>query len=460
MQTSTPPMAGSFSANFTSRSSLIPSISAESSSDEFAALLSSVSRVGEVFVENQINECFEKKWLATWTRANGHVDFPTLDLSRMTGQNVVLGDSLEVSRGGLVMNPIPSNHLNKAFSSPVVEVTVNSVPSLQNCDFNSDCLIGYSTPTHSISALSVSPLSTGQNVNLQGANFDSETIVYINSEAVFTSFIDSSNLQFTVQQIQDNNFVQLWSPALGFSEKFMSEGSAIADSLSRNDASFGGFTVITVSGSGFDQGTTVKFDSVLTSIDSFSYSEIVFSTPKTENSFEADVQKTVIVENSRGDILGNFLVTLKSDITPTVDSISSQNSAISGSEISVYGSGLDSINSVFVGSESCEILNSTVSELLIKTPVMTSGDYSLQLLSENGAAFMSSQISINYNLSVISISPENPVVSALGGGLLTISGSGFEIGKTEVLVNGKSSEIAEIRIMKSYLKLHPVETAL
>lgn len=437
-------MAGSFSANFESRNSIISSINAESSSDEFSAHLSQVSKVGEVQVETTTDECFEKKWLVSWARANGQLDFPVLEFSRMTGQNVVSGDSYEVSKGGLLMSPIPSNFLNKAFDTPVVEVTVNSVPSMQNCDIATDCLVSYSAPVHEISSMGSTSLSTGQTVSVQGTKFGTKSVIFVNDKPVSTSFIDQNNLEFTVEEIKDNNMIQVWSPNNGFSVPVAAIGSAIADALSRNTASFGGATEIIVSGSGFDEMTVVKFDSVLAEISMISYSELKFSVPKTENLMTSDLDKTVIVENSRGDVIGNFVVTLTGNITPVISTVSTDFSFISGSEITIFGSNLQNVNSFFIGSENSEILNSTDSEIFIKTPPMTSGSYSISAYSEDGAAFLASDLTMSYSLSVSSISPTNSVLSALGGGQLTISGSGFEDDKTEVLVDGKESKIISV----------------
>ena len=433
----TPPLEGSFSLDYASRNTQLFDIPANVTQSELEAIMIQIDGVGEVDVSVKTDLCYERKWHVKFRRSGGHVNYPTFDVSGLIGQNPVSGDNVPYSNGGLTVEPIPSSWCKKASKTPVVEVTVNQVPSV--C---SDCSFSFTSVSHSVSSAS-SELVTGNVVSVMGAGFSANSEIYVDGKSVETTYASENELEFTVSQVSDSNEIKvLDESAGGFSNSIIVNGLAVSDSVSRTTASFGGSTTITISGSGFTELTIASLSGVSCSIESFHYSEIVVSTAAAVD-MNAPTGN-LIVSNSRNEVIGNFEITFDSDITPVVDSQSVPVSAISGSEVTFYGSSLQGIQRATVGGETAEIVSVNTTEVTIQSPSMNTGVYSVILHGIEGAAFSENSLELSYDLYVTSMSPSNPEISALGGTKVTITGAGFEEGNTKVEVNGKCSEIVSV----------------
>ncbi|XP_066271168.1 fibrocystin-L-like [Branchiostoma lanceolatum] len=206
---------------------------------------------------------------------------------------------------------------------------------------------------------------------------------------------------------------------------------ALIDNVSPSSGSLAGGTVLTITGNGFGDDTTVTMgDGSECTIDG----EIMrtsFScvTPAATQDGDHTVQITV---SSNGVTYPAQDYTFAADSTPVVDSISPPN-ANAGDTLTITGTGFDGVSgrrrrsasgdvSVTVGDSPCPLSFSSATQLNCVLGDNVAGSYAVNVWVA-GMGLASSSASFIYRLSLDSVQPTS---GSFGGGIpLTLGGSGF-----------------------------------
>lgn len=223
--------------------------------------------------------------------------------------------------------------------------------------------------------------------------------------------------------------------------------------MSPESGSVEGGQVVTISGGGFIAGeTTVMIGTYDCPVISVDYSTITCTLPRAgREGFKnakvtvtaSDGQKADAVCSSTSSSLCSYQY--KSDQTPTVTGVSPD--TISGSTtLTVSGTnfGTDtSAISVTIGGEVCSVSAATDTSLTCTVPSAPVGDQSVNVnVASLGKA--STTVVVTSSPILTSISPSSG--STEGKTVVVVSGNGFVVNKTEVIIDGNQCEIVAVML--------------
>jgi hypothetical protein len=225
----------------------------------------------------------------------------------------------------------------------------------------------------------------------------------------------------------------------GPSFTYVAPAKPVVSSISPAEGTIRGSTAITIRGSGFVKGATVKIGGKAGSVTVRSETEITASTAS--GSAGSD---EVVVTDERGTSSGGPSFTYFTPPKPAVSSISpSEGSTVGGTVLTIKGSGFVAGSTVKIGGKALSVTVRSATEITAKTPSFSAGRYEAIVTDENGVS--SGGPSFTY------VAPPKPVVTSVspaegptsGGTIVTIKGSGFLAGSTVKI--GKAALSVSVR---------------
>jgi IPT/TIG domain len=213
-------------------------------------------------------------------------------------------------------------------------------------------------------------------------------------------------------------------------------GTPTVSSVSPSSGSTAGGSAVTIDGSGFVKGATVKIGSKASSVTVRSETEITAVTPS--GSAGSD---EVVVSDERGSSSGGPRYTFVAPIPPAVSSIApAEGSTHGGTAVTIKGSGFVKGASVKIGSKASSVTVRSETEITAVTPSGFAGSDEVVVGDERG----SSSGGPRYEF----VAPPVPTVSSItpaegsthGGTAVTIKGTAFLAGAT-VKIGGKATSV-------------------
>ncbi|KAI8520669.1 hypothetical protein Bbelb_004230 [Branchiostoma belcheri] len=265
---------------------------------------------------------------------------------------------------------------------------------------------------------------------LFGTDSDAVTVEIGGTPCEVTAVTDSSISCTTGPLRVGSNDVSVVN-ALGAATSSLTVDSlAQADSVSPSSGSMAGGTVVTISGNGFADDTTVSVgDAGDCEITELTATSISCVTPAATQDGDHTVQVSVV---SNGQTYPSLDFTYAADRTPVVDGIS-PSQGTSGDTVTITGSRFTSGStrrrrnsssgvSVYVGAVPCPLSSVSSTALTCTLGDMVAGSYPVSV----NVAGMGLAVSSTTFMSQMSLESVDPPTGSFGGGLtLTLGGSGF-----------------------------------
>ncbi len=309
-----------------------------------------------------------------------------------------------------------------------------------------DGVISASTPPPpAISVSSVSPregsTAGATQVTIKGSGFLKGATVKIGAKA--SSVTVHSETEITAKTaagaaggdeviVTDTNGTSSDGPQF----TYVAPPKPFASSISPSEGPTRAGTAVTIYGSGFLAGATVKIGGRATSVKVLSSSEITAKTPSSPaGSYE------VIVTDANGVSSEGPSYTYVAPPPPSVSSITpSEGSTAGASKVTIYGSGFLAGATVKIGGRATSVKVLSSSEITAKTPSHAAGSDEVTVTDEDGASSDGPQFTY--------VAPPKPSVSSIvpsegsttGATVVTIKGSGFLPGST-VKIGGRALSV-------------------
>uniref|UniRef100_A0A3Q3JRM8 Polycystic kidney and hepatic disease 1 (autosomal recessive)-like 1 n=1 Tax=Monopterus albus TaxID=43700 RepID=A0A3Q3JRM8_MONAL len=407
----TPPLKGTFDVEIygdvSHNQCLFSGLSVDISEKDLKYALEGIAGMGQVSVSKQGN-CKNLVWEVKWLTKPGDQPLIQVDSSSVVGNNVAMSVS-EIVQGGLLIRSLTGDFFRVWETKPQVEVYINGIPS--KC--SGDCGFEWSedaTPTVTGISPSRGDLTcisaTSQVCRLGSAKAGTYPVSVSLPSLGNAHYAGGSIFQFTYQLI-----VSSFSPLSG--------GVA-------------GGTLLTVTGFGFSQNTTVTVGSEECAVVHANDTELKCRTPAV--SFQTASGSFTYVNN------------LISQIT----ALSPQNTTVIGYRLlTIWGSNLgnkDNDSIVFVGGKECVTVQWTTTNITCLLPVLPPGLYQVDVhVGNSGYPQMSGvNATIEYILEIYSISPL--FGSLMGGTRLSVSGSGFSTNTSDNKVSVGKQRPCEVEV--------------
>ncbi|ESO84871.1 hypothetical protein LOTGIDRAFT_131466, partial [Lottia gigantea] len=425
------PIEGSFTVSFKGETSraILPTSTAKQVTEELEAL----AEFGDLEVTKSgdcANFGFEIKFLSK----GGDQPEISVNGSLLTGSNVT-SEVQQIQDGGQWYDTIPGDLLRTMHDKPQVQVYINNLPT--TCD--GDCSFEWTTES-TPQIISVNPtsgtLALGTSIDVQGSGFDetmSNNKVMIGGVACTPTYTNETHITCDV----GNGPTGIHEIKVMIAGKGWASGSVTFEYLSAitNVApaigSIGGGTVITLTGYGFIDTSTVTVDGADCPVSSLEPGQIVCTTPQAATTAGGLVDVLVDQESSSLTSPTQFNYDASSTSTPVITSVSRYTSVIEGGETIIisgtgFGGAETSSEALMIGEKYAVIVSYSDTEINATLPSNRPGSYPLQLsVGILGLADLriNNISNIMYTLQITNIYPAQG--SLYGGTRVTITGAGF-----------------------------------
>ncbi|CAL8298854.1 unnamed protein product [Lota lota] len=444
----TPPLRGTFDVEI--YGGRAEDLSVNISDDDLKYALEGIPGMGQVQVQTE-GSCQQPKWKVKWLTRPGDQPLMQINDSKVIGNNPVV-EAKERIKGGLFLRNLGGNDIRTLESKPQVEVIINGISS--KC--SGDCGFEWSED-HTPVVTEISP-SQGSNgletrVTVTGSGFGGQNAsIMIGDAKCEVQEVTSTTQVCSVGSAPAGTYpVWVTFPSLGWARY---QGDVLnftyllnVSSISPLSGSVAGGTLLTVSGYGFGEHTTVAVGGEECSVVDVGHNELACRTPAAARAGSQSV--TVWGGNTSQTASSSF--SYDESLTPLIATMTPENTTVIGHRVlTITGSNLGSSaneTAVFVGRSPCPTLEWSPSNVTCLLPVLPPGVYRVDVqVGNNGNPLTSPGVntSIEYVLEVHSISPM--VGSLLGGTRLTISGAGFSANASLITV---SAGRAECEVTKS-----------
>ncbi|OAF66006.1 hypothetical protein A3Q56_06268 [Intoshia linei] len=422
-------MTGNFDISYDGITSTIPV-------DANSIGVKNILNFGDNVSMDQLNvamtgNCHEKTWTVTWIKNPGRKSLITVSSTSNTNGDVTIE---KVNEGRSIFENIPASFSRSNHLTPQVSVTVNNIPVLN--DVSSEIDIQYDESIRpEISNVSPDTGSSEDVLTIIGLNFDNVDIT--NNQVIL-----GDDTLCEIQTVTPTEITCI----LGIGEKGLKnvsvnvegKGISVANAIDFNYTykfnevsplfgSTGGGTLLTISGSGFNNdpevdvsitvGTSIckiveiKIDQVVcyTSIGSIESAEIIY----TENG--VDSATSLVYSYSTTD-------------TPQITSIDKATINIDEEDriLTFTGSLFINVDHVYIGGIKSRIIYYTESELAVMIPFLTDGNHEILIHTLKGYALETDNypvISVDFKINQINYER----ISAIGGLEIQLIGSGFSL---------------------------------
>ncbi|WP_207385227.1 IPT/TIG domain-containing protein, partial [Legionella brunensis] len=222
----------------------------------------------------------------------------------------------------------------------------------------------------------------------------------------------------------------------------------IIKKITANSGATTGGETVTISGSNFDENTSITFGGVAASIVSQNDAEVVVTVP----SHDAGVVD-VVVTTGKGSATAKESYTFVANSNsfnakaPTIEKIIANSGATTGGEtVTISGSNFDATTSVTFDSATAKIVSQNDKQVVITTPAHDAGVVDVIVTTENGSTKATN--SYTYKIKkqanfapplIVNIFPTSGPTS--GGQSVTIVGSNFVVGGSTVIFGASPATI-------------------
>ncbi|KAM6974364.1 PKHD1 like 1, tandem duplicate 1, partial [Tautogolabrus adspersus] len=461
----TPPLKGSFDVEFNGGTA--EGLSVDISEEDMMYALQGIAGMGQVNVKQRGN-CRRPHWWVKWLTNPGNQPLIKVNSSMVVGNkpNVFVR---ERTRGGVRMRILPADLLRVPEPKTQVMVLINDIISM--C--SGDCGYEYSVEKTPV-LTGISP-TKGSNVlgtllTVNGTGFsDEHADIFVGSTRCHVEQITDTTQVCRLGSSGAGTYrVSVSFPSLGNTsspggQMFYFTYLASVSSFSPLSGSLAGGTLLTVTGYGFSQDSTVTVGGKGCTVIDASDTELKCKTPAGSAGSE-----TVVVMVGNMSLTASSSFTYDNDLTPQISSMSPNTAYVTGEQVlTVTGSNLggpDNDSVVLVGTKKCMIVQWTTTDIQCTLPVLPPGVYKVYVQVGNNGYPQTSGVStdIKYILEIHHVSPT--FGSLFGGTRLTISGSGFSnntidnqvsVGEAECEVKAASENELQCEL-KSTEKTHVV----
>jgi IPT/TIG domain len=244
-------------------------------------------------------------------------------------------------------------------------------------------------PKPSVSSISPDegPTKAGAAVTIYGSGFLAGATVKIGGKATSVKVLSSNEITARAPSSAAGSQEVIVSDANGVSSEgpsytFVAPPAPYVSSIAPSEGSTAGATNVTISGSGFVAGATVKIGGKATSVKVLSSGEI---TAKTGAHVAGSYEVTVTDEN--GASSGGPTFTYVAPPKPNVSWISPSEGSTSGATpVTITGSGFLPGSTVKIGGKALSVKVLSSSEITAKTPSRSAGSDEVVVTNQNGAS--------------------------------------------------------------------------
>ncbi|XP_054461971.1 PKHD1 like 1, tandem duplicate 1 [Anoplopoma fimbria] len=440
-----PPLNGTFDVEI--YGGRAEGLSVDIGEEDLKYALQGIVGMGEVGVRRQ-GSCRHPKWRVEWLTRPGDQPLIQVVRSSVVGQNAVVW-AQEKKKGGLLTRSLTGDYFRVWEPKPQVEVYINGIPS--KC--SGDCGYDWSEDkTPVVTGISPSQGSNGLGtlLTVTGTGFSSENAsILVGKTRCLVEQITATTQVCRLGSASAGTYPVLVSfPSLGDSRwagghVFHFTYQLIVSSFSPLSGSVAGGTLLTVTGFGFSQNTTVTVGGDECAVVHASDTELKCRTP----AGSAGSQSITVMVGNMSQIASSSF-TYDNNLTAQISGLSPRSTTVIGREVlTIQGSNLggpDNDSVVFVGGEVCATVQWAATSITCHLPVLPPGTHKVDVqLGNNGNPKTSNGVNatIEYILEIYSISPQQG--SLMGGTMLTVSGSGFSnnASDNQVSVGGLECEV-------------------
>ncbi|XP_004640150.1 fibrocystin-L [Octodon degus] len=435
IQAASPPISGSFDIQAHGR--VLKGIPAAASAAEVQFALQSLEEVGRVTVTRE-GTCAGYSWGITWRSVCGRQNLLQINDSKIIGEkaNVTV---TKIKEGGLFRQHILGDLLRTPHQQPQVEVYINGIPA--KC--SGDCSFTWDpTATPQILAISPSQGSYEEStiLTIVGSGFSPSSAVSVSVGPTDCSLLSVEENEIKCQILHGSAGrlpVAVSVADTGLAQSTESQGfhfvyqSQIAH-IWPDSGSLAGGTLLTLSGFGFSENSTVLVENETCNVIEGNLSRIICRTPKrSEGTIDVSVITNGFQATARNVFRYNCLQTpVITDFSPKIRKILGDvNFTIKGYN---FGNELTQNIKVYVGGKSCQILHWNLTDIRCLLPLLSPGKHSFYVEVGNwGFASTSDKLnaSVQYVLEVTGMFPHRG--SLYGGTEIIITGAGFSTVPTE-----------------------------
>ncbi|XP_013209363.1 fibrocystin-L [Microtus ochrogaster] len=429
-----PPISGSFDIHTYGHT--LKGIPAAVSASDLQFALQSLEETGQVSVTRE-GTCAGYSWAIQWKSPRGKQPLLQINDSNITGEEANVSVTT-IKEGGLFRHHILGDMLRTPNQQPQVEVYVNGIPA--KC--SGDCGFTWDPMTTPI-VLTVTPsegsYAESTILTIAGSGFSppSAVTVSVGSTSCSLLSVDENEIQCQILNGSAGHVPVAVSIAdVGLAQNLDDEGSHFVyrSQISHvwpDSGSLAGGTLLTVSGFGFSENSTVLVGNETCNVIEGDLNRI---TCRTSKRIEGTVDISVITNGIQATAKDSFSYNCLQ--TPVITDFSPKERAILGNinlTIKGYNFGNElAQNMVHVGGKACQVLHSNFTDITCLLPKLPPGKHDIHVKVRNwGLASTRNKLnaSIRYILEVIHMSPHRG--SLYGGTELTIMGLGFSPIPTE-----------------------------
>ncbi|KAK2836335.1 hypothetical protein Q7C36_014204 [Tachysurus vachellii] len=427
LQKASPPLTGTFSVGIFGQT--VKDLPVDISANDLKYALQGIPDLGMLSV-NSTRDCKGYLWEINWLTIPGNQPLLQINDSGIVGLNPSVKAQVK-QQGGLLKQSIIGDSLRVPTNITQVQVFINGIPSKCSgaCGFtwarSKTPVVTGITPMQGASTL-------GTILTISGSGFDDSN-----------AWVQIGNVQCSVLQLARTSLTCRVGPASAglypVTVRFPKLGNAQYNgsnifnftyqmgvtSIAPTAGSVTGGTIITVSGYGFSQHTTVTIGGVQCDVIDVNLYQLLCSVP----AGSAGVRNvTLITRNIQVTSPNTF--TYNTSLTAKITGVSPQTTNVYGIRfLTIMGTNFgDQINGslVQIGGVACEVQQWTSTMITCLLPTLPPGLYGIRVIVGNqGFPLISSDVNatIEYILRVTGISPHHG--SLFGGTTVTVTGSGF-----------------------------------
>uniref|UniRef100_A0A8C6RMA5 Fibrocystin-L n=1 Tax=Nannospalax galili TaxID=1026970 RepID=A0A8C6RMA5_NANGA len=434
IQEASPPISGSF--DLQAYGHILKGIPAAVSASDLKFSLQSLQEIGQVSV-NREGTCAGYSWSIKWRNPCGKQSLLQVNDSNIIGEKASVTVT-KIKEGGLFRQHLLGDLLRTPNQHPQVEVYVNGIPAKcsGDCGFTWDPM---TTPLVLTTSPSEGSYEENTVLTIAGSGFSSTSAVSISVGPTSCSLlsVDENEIKCQILNGSAGHVPVVVSIAdVGLAQNVEGEGfhfvyQSQISHISPDSGSLAGGTLLTVSGFGFSENSTVLVGNETCKMIEGDLTRITCKTPKRiEGTVDILVITNGIQATAKDSFTYNCLQTpVITDFSPKVRTILGDvNLTIKGYN---FGNELTQ-NMVYVGEKTCQVLHSNFTDIRCLLPMLSPGKHDIYVEVKNwGFASTRNKLnaSIQYILEVTHMFPQRG--SLYGGTEITIMGLGFSTTPTE-----------------------------
>nr|XP_034372677.1 fibrocystin-L [Arvicanthis niloticus] len=434
IQEASPPITGSF--DIQAYEHTLKGIPAAVPAADLQFALQSLEEIEQVSVSRE-GTCAGYSWSIKWKSPCGKQPPLQINDSNIIGEkaNVTV---TTIKEGGLFRQRIPGDMLRTPNQQPQVEVYVNGIPAKcsGDCGFTWDAMI---TPMILTATPSQGSYAESTILTIAGSGFSPTSAVSVSVGSTRCSLLSVDENEIKCQILNGSAGlvpVAVSIADVGLAQNLEGEGSHFVyrSQISHvwpDSGSLAGGTLLTISGFGFSENSTVLVGNETCNVIEGYFSRI---TCRTSKRIEGTVDISVITNGMQATAKDSFSYSCLQ--TPVVTDFSPKERTILGNvnlTIKGYNFGNElAQNMVYVGRKLCQVLHSNFTDITCLLPTLPPGKHDIYVKVRNwGLASTRNKLnaSILYILEVTHVFPQRG--SLYGGTEITIMGFGFSTIPTE-----------------------------